>query len=167
MKYRFLLKILLLILATTPLTILHAQDDVPECDYTPTLEEIINLATEPDDAAAALDEIAAIISAAKIECSGLSFNSEDEGMQPLIGPITLPEGMYRATLTIDGMGMVSMESLDGNCGEDQFGLPLFMVMEMGESETQALVDAGGGECLIKFENVTMVDEWTLTFEKLK
>ena len=47
-----------------------------------------------------------------------SFSSDESGMQPVLGPLTLPAGVYVITATTDGYMTVSPQSLSGDCGSD-------------------------------------------------
>ncbi len=148
-----------------------AQDEGAACDYAAVVEELAGMVeeiAEADDPDAALLDLEKAVVAARIECGGMVFTSEEEGLQPVIGPVEFPEGMYRATLTIDGMGMVELDVLDGSCG-DSIGMPIFMVLEMGGAPdgAQAVVESEGCEALISFSSVTFAHNWTLEFEKLR
>ena len=47
-----------------------------------------------------------------------SFTSEEEGLRPVLGPLSLPAGIYVATLTTEESMSVSRTSLSGDCGSD-------------------------------------------------
>ena len=47
-----------------------------------------------------------------------SFSSDEAGLQPVLGPLTLPAGVYVFTATTDGYMTVSPQSLSGDCGFD-------------------------------------------------
>jgi hypothetical protein len=96
-------------------------------------------------------------------CSGLSWNSDDEGMQPVIGPVEIPEGLYRLTATTEGYIIVQHEIIDGECDEDY---ALFAESDGDATDgAQRTFNSAGCEVLITIDNVT--EPWTLAFEKLR
>ena len=169
MKKLIIFMVGLVVIGLIPVTI--AQDEGAVCDYAAVAEELAEIVggiAEADDPDAALLDLEKAVVAARIECGGMIFTSEEEGLQPVIGPVELPEGMYRATLTIDGMGVVELDVLDGSCG-DSIGMPVFMVLDMGGAPdgAQTVVESEGCEALISFSSVTFAHNWTLEFEKLR
>lgn len=152
--------------------VIVAQDDTSTllCDVAEISESLSVLVaelTESDDPMLALMALQEATIAARVECGGLAFNSDDEGMQPVIGPVEIPEGLYRVTFTVNGMASVDIEAVEGDCEVDGF-MGLFFSMEMGGVEgAQALFESDGCEALIMFSAVMLADEWTLDFEKLR
>jgi hypothetical protein len=114
-----------------------------------------------EDIAAIQSELAAL----DAECRGLSFSSEVDGSQPVIGPIILEEGVYRVTFTTDGYGSISGTVLEGDC-EREIRL-IFNESEGDASDgSQAVLDIEGDcEVLLELDNIT--DDWTLTIESLR
>ena len=47
-----------------------------------------------------------------------SFSSEEHGLQPVLGPLSFPAGIYVATLTTDDYMTVGSKALSGDCGSD-------------------------------------------------
>lgn len=162
----FLLVALLAIGATN----IWAQDDAPACDAAATadvlaeLVEALRTAENPIEALGAVRDAASIAAAA---CSGLNFNSDDEGLMPVIGPIVIPEGLYRVTVTTDGFYILQLEVLDGLCGEGRMLSPYIFGISMGQASNgaQAVITSEGCETLLSVSNVTK--SWTLGFEKLR
>jgi hypothetical protein len=146
-----------------------AQDE-PTCDVAEiaaSLAVLVDELAEADDPMAALLEIEEATIAARVDCGGLAFNSDDEGLMPVIGPVEIPEGLYRVTFTVNGMASVDIEAVEGACEVDGF-MGLFFSMEMGGVEgAQAIFESDGCEALIMFSDVMLADEWTLDFEKLR
>jgi hypothetical protein len=98
------------------------------------------------------------------ECRGLSFSSEIDGLQPLLGPMIL-DGVYRVTLTTDGFAIVAGTVLDGDCEREV--RTIFNIREgEGDDGAQIALDTDG-ECEVLFEISNTREDWTLTFEKLR
>jgi hypothetical protein len=94
-------------------------------------------------------------------CNPLFFEGTN---QQLIGPITIPAGVYRAILTTEGFFAAKLEVLDGECEADGvFGLYLINAGQANDG-AEVLVRSEGCETLIGTNNVTA--EWTLEFEKI-
>lgn len=129
-------------------------------DYAAQLRDT---AGDPDTALRELRDYASIQVAA---CTGLSFDSDTEGAQPLIGPIEIPEGLYRATFTSEGNGIIGFEAIDGECEADRGG-NMFAVIRDGEASggVESLVTSEGCTALLKFDSTS--DPWALTFEKIR
>jgi uncharacterized protein YfcZ (UPF0381/DUF406 family) len=97
-------------------------------------------------------------------CRGLAFSSEVDGSQPALGPITLEEGVYRASLTTDGYAIVQGTVLDGDCDSEVS----YMFNEMegqasGGAQTVLEIEESC-EVILELSNIT--EDWTLTIEKL-
>lgn len=164
-----------LILVLTALLLMSAvnvwaQDDAPTCDAAATADVLIELvealrtADSPIEALGAIRDAASIAAAA---CSGLNFNSDDEGMMPVIGPVEIPEGLYRATLTTDGYFIMELDPLSGKCGEgSRFSNSIYLIMAGTASDgAQVVINSEGCEALFSISNVN--EPWTLSFEKLR
>jgi hypothetical protein len=114
------------------------------------------------------EEIASLqteLSALDSACRGLSFNSDDEGLQPVIGPILLEEGVYRLTFTTDGFGAIDGTMLDGDCERE---INVIFNEGRGDAEDgaqQVLQLDEDCEFLLEFSNIT--EDWTFTIEKLQ
>ncbi len=147
-----------------------AQDDAPACDAAATadvlagLVEAVRTAESPIEALGAVRDAASIALAA---CGGLNFSSDVEGMMPVIGPVEIPEGIYRVTVITDGYFIASFDVLDGQCGDGRLFLPGLFIVSAGDATegAQAVVNSEGCETLISIENVT--EDWSLSFEKLR
>lgn len=104
------------------------------------------------------------LSMADALCRKLSFSSDVDGMQPVIGPVLFPDGLWKATFTTTRYGIVHMTAVEGDCGDTEY---LF-----SESEGEAVTGAGevfttSGDCtaLIALDNTDT--DWTLTFELVR
>jgi len=112
---------------------------------------------------ALLDTLRAEISAYTVACTGLAFSSERDGMQPVIGPVVIPEGIYRVTATTASFMIAHITALQGECGD---GYSLFNVTQGNATNgVQAVFESAGCEALIEVSNTR--EAWTLEFEKLR
>ena len=147
-----------------------AQDDAPVCDAAATadmlagLVEALRTADSPIEAIGAVRDAATEAAAA---CSGLNFNSDDEGLMPVIGPVEIPEGLYRVTLTTEGYFIMHIDPLSGNCGEGRMfsGSAYNLMAGDAKDGAQVVINSEGCEALFSISNVTK--PWTLSFEKLR
>jgi len=92
-----------------------------------------------------------------------AYNSDDIGLQPVIGPVEIPTGTYRVTATTDGFLIADIEELDGTCDTGFSGLfNIFSDQAIDGAETILnTVDCVG---LIKVGNTNA--PWTLEFDQL-
>jgi len=109
-------------------------------------------------ATAELDGIGTAVAALQAECSGLSFSGGDLSGE-IIGPFSIPEGIYR--LVLNGGANMSVETtiIEGDCDIDGF---FYLPSEGGETET--LVQSEGCTVLMQLDDAD--DEWSLWFEKI-
>lgn len=109
----------------------------------------------------ALDAEQAAIAQVKAECSGLVF----EGKSPkVIGPITFPSGIYRATATTQGYFIASLQVISGTCDVGYTGL-FFLVEGQASDGAQSVLKSEDCVALIKLDQVTQ--SWTLAFELIE
>ncbi|MEL7235427.1 MAG: hypothetical protein AAGK74_13080, partial [Chloroflexota bacterium] len=88
------------------------------------------------------------------------FSSSELGLQPVIGPVDLPTGIYRVRYTSTGFGIVDIETIGGECITDTFGLFNVSSGEAnGGAETIFASDSCSG--LITVDNTS--EPWTLEF----
>lgn len=150
--------------------VIVAQEETPtECDYDAMGERLVEVSeglAVSDDPAAALRELQAELSAFDAACSGLSFSSEEYGLQPAIGPFTIPAGVYRITATTGGYMITEYTALDG-CEDGDLRDGRFLVSS-GEADDGAQVALrldDDCEVLMVVSNTT--ESWTIEFEKLR
>ena len=97
--------------------------------------------------------------------SDYSFNSGDDGLQPVLGPISLSEGIHIFTATTDGYMIVSPTSLSGDCGSDlRYSIFSFSDGE-GSSGAQSVVNAES-DCNVLLEVSLADEEWTLDIRQV-
>jgi len=95
-------------------------------------------------------------------CIGMKFSGENA---KLLGPIELPAGLYRVTLTTNGYFIAKLEIIDGDCSGTGLGA-LYGIFEGQASDgSETLIKSSGCTTLIDTSNVT--DPWTLTIEPLQ
>jgi hypothetical protein len=148
-----------------------AQDAVDFCDedrydeIADELQLLVDEFRESDTPADALRQIEELVSTVRTECYGLTFTSEQEGMQPVIGPVSIPEGLYRATATTTGFMIAEVDPLEGQCSARGFGSLFNLSRDTAIDGAQAVFESSGCEALIAISNTR--EPWTLKFEKLR
>lgn len=110
-------------------------------------------------------ELRRVLARLDANCRGLHFNSEEEGMEPLIGPVSFADGLWRVTFTTEGYGAVKIETLGGTC-ESDYGVLFNASPGAADKGAQAVFKTSEGcEALIGLENTNEV--WDLAFELVK
>ncbi|QPC82087.1 hypothetical protein G4Y79_20755 [Phototrophicus methaneseepsis] len=136
--------------------------DTEACDlpaFSGDISEMAGKLTESDDPLGLLTEMASMISQARAECSGFVFTSEEEGLQPVLGPIEFTDGVWIATVKTERYATVQFTALEGDCDEQY----VFSLME-GEANdgAQTPLELEGCSTLIGISNTDA--PWELTFE---
>lgn len=163
MRFFFILLILLSISFSV-----SAQDDSPasDCDLT-TLSPLLDTAQDAlagDDAKAALEALSVVrnaIAQAQAACSQLTFTSEEYGQIAVIGPVEIPAGVYRASVTTDGYFIADVTLLDGECDDRN----LFNLTE-GEASNKAEAVFKSEGCTVLIETDNTREPWTLIFSRI-
>ena len=164
MKYPFIL-MLVFLLIVTPAT---AQDSGSDCDLT-ALVEAMGITSDTitvgdmDATLNALSSLENLISRTRAECAGLAFDSEIEGLQPVLGPITLEPGIWIATATTEAAFIGQMTLLDGEC-ESGFGALFNESSGQLSNGAQKIIESNGCTFLLQISNAR--EPWTLTFESV-
>jgi hypothetical protein len=124
-----------------------------------------------DDQLEPLDILRAIrdaVTEALIGCEGLSFSDENSGgLQPVIGPVEIPEGMYRARVVTEGAFILHADLISGECGEGR-GMSSYVMNVWAETAVEGIeivFYSAGCETLLSVSNTN--SPWNLTFEKLR
>jgi hypothetical protein len=109
-------------------------------------------------------ELRRVLARLESNCRGLHFTNESEGMEPVIGPVSIASGIWRATFTTAGFGSVKLDVISGTCEDD--GL-IFNAFEGDAADgMQSVVTTGPGcEVLISVSNTS--EDWDLMFEAVK
>lgn len=165
-KFTFFMQMLgLTMIVLTSIAIAGAQDVPAACEPEELAAQIADrLANAPDNRQGILGLLRALASdIARMDaaCSGLHF--EGSG-QKLLGPVVLPEGVYRLTASgDDGFGIVEFTMLDGECGEGNRMSPNVLSGDVTQ-DVEVVVVSAGCEVLI---DANMDDNWELVFEQLR
>src|SRR5688572_10745675 len=121
----------LLPLSASPLLPATAQQSDADCAI--DLDESF-IHTEFDDAVSGDDlleglrEFRMCLTALDADCRGKAFSREQDGTNPVLGPINFENGVWRATFTTERFGAVGFETLEGDCDAERTGL-VFNVFE--------------------------------------
>lgn len=120
------------------------------------------------DLAGAMDALTrneAAVQTMRAECDGLSFAGTDA---TVIGPLVIPEGTYRMTVTTDGFAGIQTTPTKGECGASvgAFTMPVVMAIMEGQANngSETLLQSTGCTVLIQLSTITK--PWTLTLEKV-
>lgn len=146
-----------------------ATSQTSDCDFTAFQETLTALSTvidsgDTDAILTSLSDLQNEIAITKAKCSGLSFSSEADGSQPVLGPIVLGDGVYKVNLDTAGYFQAFIETLDGTC-ETQRGRDVLFNLSRGQGvNSSAILRASNCTMLLALDNVSEV--WTLNFEKV-
>lgn len=150
-----------------------AQDDAPICDAAAAADVLAGLVEAlrtTDSPIDALGAIALAAGSAASDCAGLTFSSETITAKEVVGPVTIPAGIYIVSLTAEEEDRISLEvtELEGDC--NVFGSYIFTVAMNGDQKVLEVEE--GCKALLSFTPTTFDFEkdgpvWTLTFEKVQ
>ena len=153
-------RLLVIIMLFTFIPGAAAQEEEPACDpaaLATTYTEQLATAETLEDLAAVQNLIASDVAA----CAGLAF----EGTSGVvIGPIDIPEGVYKVVVVTEGYFIATEIVLEGEC--EFAGFMGINISSGGASEgTEVVFQSSGCEALLETSNVTA--PWTLEFQKIK
>ncbi len=94
-----------------------------------------------------------------------SFSSVDEGLQPVLGPISLTKGVYIFTATTEDFMIVSPTSLAGDCGSDLKYSIFSISAGDGSNGAQSVVEAEE-DCSVLLEVSLVSQRWTLSIKHI-
>ncbi len=162
--------VLCITIAVVPVT---AQDTASACNKDNVNLAIAAVAKSAQDAQAATDPKAAVdllastsskIAALQADCNGLLFSGKTNGV---IGPVELPEGIYKAITDTTGFLSATITAIDGDChqGAGSFGSPMLYMLTDKASNAESVISSTGCTALIEVSVVSA--EWTLRIEKIK
>ena len=169
-RIMFFVFVLGIMITIVPVT---AQDQSSACTKDSVNLAIAAVAKSAQDAQAASDPKAAVdllaaasatITALQAECNDLSFSGNTNSV---IGPIDLPDGLYKAITDTTGFLSATITAVDGDChqGAGDFGSPMLYMLTDKASNAQSVINSKGCTALIE---ITVVQaEWTLRIEKIK
>jgi hypothetical protein len=118
-----------------------------------------------DEVLALVNDLDVAIQGVKTACNPLRFTSDDEGLQAVIGPVSIAPGSYLATVVTDGPITVDLVASEGECSPQAEGM-LFDVAE-AEAATgiEALVSSRGCIAVITTHNADQ--PWTLSLVRIR
>ncbi len=97
--------------------------------------------------------------------TGFVTNSIEMGLQPVLGPLTLTDGVYIFTATTDGFMRVSPQSLSGDCGLD-LSVSIFNLSSGEASQGAQSVVEVERDCDVLLEIGNTREYWQLEINKL-
>jgi hypothetical protein len=153
-------------LALTTLSALAQDEELPEgCDVAGAVTVIAELVADTQlEPLAILQAVKEAVDEALSSCSDHVYTSEEEGRQPVLGPIELEAGLWRVTLDTTGYFIAHLTVLEGACETKGFG-SMYNISQGQGVNAQTLIESEGCEALFEISNVSA--DWTLTFEQLR
>lgn len=148
----------LLIFVIVSLSAVAAQDE-PTCDI-PTLTE--TYAAQLSEATT-LEDVQAVQSALSSEiakCRGFYF---EDSQATVIGPLDIPAGIYKTTVTTDGYFILRLTVLEGECDFSGLGF----ILSEGDAVDGADAIFESEDCRVVLETSNVTADWTLQFEPLQ
>lgn len=94
-----------------------------------------------------------------------SFNSDNEGLQPVLGPISILKGHYIVTATTEGYMIVDSKILSGECGSDLSYSLIGISAGEGAKGAQNVFEVES-DCLVLFDVGLSDEDWTLEIERV-
>lgn len=147
----------------------------PDCDIKSLLDLLDRVSTsikevkdgKPTDPLKVSDFLQTLANAAnktRAYCDGLAFTGDK---QLVIGPVTIPEGLYRAKATTTGYMAVQVDAISGECGVGvRMSATHLFILSKGEGDkgAEAVFNSKGCDALITVDNVQT--DWQLAFERI-
>lgn len=97
----------------------------------------------------------------------LIFDSATYGLIAVIGPVEIPEGVYRAEAVTGGFIIVHINPVEGECGAGTSFLTTGLFsLSKGEATTGAEAIFTSRGCSVLMEVSNTQEAWTLSFEKV-
>jgi len=98
------------------------------------------------------------------QCQGMAFNNEQDGQQPVLGPLIFADGIWKSTYTTAGYGQITFEVISGDC--DQFTtMLLYNGGFTGEFKTGAQNVFTTKDICTALVKIGLADKpWSLRFE---
>lgn len=128
------------------------------CPWSDVPNDAGDEATEPSAATSA--PMAPVI---EVEDSLFSFNSVDDGQRPVLGPIALPQGLYRISVVTNDYIRLAPTTVVGDCGYDFQVKALNLRSGVASSGIQSLYEATS-DCEVVFEIELIKGDWTIYVE---
>jgi hypothetical protein len=93
----------------------------------------------------------------------IRFDSTTQGMQPVLGPLMLPSGVYRVTVRTVGFFIAQLDTVSGTCEAGFMGL-FNLSSGIANNGASSLLLSDDCNALIAISNVT--ESWTLDFQQI-
>ncbi len=167
MRTRLLLTAVMLLVALLAFgsTLINAQDSKSACDPGSVIRKANGLTAKGENKADmdTLLRLATDIQAQNLACSGYTFTGNSS---KLVGPLDLPKGNYKTTLTSRGRFTARLSVLSGQC-QGSSNTASFYSITAGEASTgaEAVIKSEGCRLVIETSNVR--GAWTLTIAPLE
>ena len=120
-----------------------------------------------EDPAAALFEIVQLAAVGLRDCSGeaLAYDSVDEGLHPVLGPLSLAQGLHMFTLTTEKAATVEAVTLSDDCGQDLERSIFSLAAGQGAQGAERLVRVES-DCDLYLQLRNLREAWTLEIAKV-
>jgi hypothetical protein len=169
MHTRLLLNVIVLVavllVAVSPGTSTNAQDNKTACDPGSLIKRANGLTAKGDNKAdmETLMKLATDIQNQNVACSGHTFTGKSS---TLIGPMDLPKGNYKTTLTTRGRFTARLSVLSGDCKGSSSTASYYSVTS-GEATNGAEAVLRSEGCRLVIESSNVRGPWTLTVSPLE
>jgi hypothetical protein len=149
--------------------------DTSTCDkelFASTLEEYAEMLRTATNVTVVMEQVAQYADNAVTICNeeapatsedaglAMSYTSSEYGLQAVIGPVTLPTGIYRVTAKTDGFMIAAVETLEGTCETSILGL---FSLSQGQASNGASTILSSENCEALFTISNTQSAWTLDF----
>jgi hypothetical protein len=172
--YRLCVLMVLLCLALVSPANAQETDD-PSCStddinaaLTPILDQLTAAQAEADPTAAQalIVEAQQQLALINAQCTGL--NLEGDAGDVVVGPLSIPMGIYKVTATTPGFLIINGTVVSGVCENDYSdSVSLFAILtDTATNGSETLLKIEGEDCLVIWEISHADAAYTVTFEKL-
>lgn len=116
------------------------------------------------DALNSLRGVKNALAALDATCYDLAFGGNDD---TVIGPVSIPGGIYRMTMTTEGSLFANLTLLNGECGVKTIAPATLYILQSDGAPTGAekIFESAGCSALIDVRSVRA--PWSLSFERIQ
>ena len=102
------------------------------------------------------------------DCSGdaYAYDSVDEGLHPVLGPLSLAQGLHLFTLTTEKTGIVEAVTLSEDCGQDLERSIFSLATGQAAQGAERLVRVES-DCDLYLQLRNLREAWTLEIAKVR
>ncbi len=172
MKPAIMLMIVLVVAVSVLPVGAQGDDEAPElvCEladlelHVNAIEQQVQTAVAAEDAQTVYDSLIAarrFMTELDSLCLGLDFEGDSSSV---VGPVFIPEGVYRVNAAVDDFFIMQVVPLTGECGARFGALFNESSSDSPGRVAQALLTSGGCEAVFEISNVD--EAFSVTFEKL-